>query len=60
MVTTGKLTNKRKQLNQNGHYICDVECSNCGKKVTVAFSGWSALNCLGCKQDMERGTYEKQ
>ena len=54
------LSNKRKHLNSNGSYVCDVECSACGQKDTMSFSGWSAIRCRNCKKDMQRGSYTRK
>ena len=38
-------------------YIVDVRCSNCSLQTIMAFSGWTAVICTGCRQPMQRTPY---
>ena len=48
-----------KAMSTGGFYCVIATCSGCDHDHFVAFAGWSALKCHGCKGYMERTSYRK-
>ncbi len=48
-----------KAMSTGGFYCVIATCSGCAHDHFVAFAGWSALKCHGCKGYMDRTPYRK-
>ena len=50
----GILSNRRQSPSGNGVEVCDLTCPSCDHVAVLAFEGWDAVACLGCRAELQR------